>query len=208
MRDSSELTIYRIRKAEFLTSAPDIGGCPDPDRPEIAFLGRSNVGKSSMINALLGKRNLAIASRTPGRTRLLNYFNINDEMYFVDLPGYGYAKVSAQERDRWNRELQRFLMQREPLCLGVLIVDMRHEPHKSDLQVRDMLQRSGLPLLIVATKSDKLNKSAYARQLSRLRKAYANKQTPVLPFSSLNAQGIEEFWWELARRGVLTPTGS
>ncbi len=145
-----------IKEARFIVSNTDVKKCPAPDKPEYAFIGRSNVGKSSLINKLTNKKSLAKTSVKPGKTRLINHFLINNEWYLVDLPGYGYAKVPLNERKKWEQFLKRYILQRENLyCLFVLI-DSRHEPQKVDLEFMEWLGISQIPFSIVFTKTDKL----------------------------------------------------
>ena len=145
-----------IKEARFIVSNTDVKKCPAPDKPEYAFIGRSNVGKSSLINKLTNKKSLAKTSVKPGKTRLINHFLINNEWYLVDLPGYGYAKVPLNERKKWEQFLKRYILQRENLyCLFVLI-DSRHEPQNVDLEFMEWLGISQIPFSIVFTKTDKL----------------------------------------------------
>lgn len=145
-----------IKEAQFVMSNTDVEKCPAPDRPEYAFIGRSNVGKSSLINMITNKKSLAKISGKPGKTRLLNHFLINKEWYLVDLPGYGYAKVPKAERMKWEKMLRNYILKRENLyCLFVLI-DVRHEAQKVDLEFMEWLGVSEIPFSIIFTKSDKL----------------------------------------------------
>ncbi|MEQ1764662.1 MAG: ribosome biogenesis GTP-binding protein YihA/YsxC, partial [Pyrinomonadaceae bacterium] len=147
----------KITSAEFVKSAFAQEHWVDDRLPEIAFLGRSNVGKSSLINSLLQRKGLARTSNTPGRTQSINYFLINEEFYFVDLPGYGYAKVSKSMRSDWGVMAEEYLAQREQLVLCVQLIDSRHEPTRLDLQLNEWLNFNGKPHIAVATKSDKLS---------------------------------------------------
>ncbi|MBB5021102.1 ribosome biogenesis GTP-binding protein YihA/YsxC [Desulfurispira natronophila] len=196
------ISSYHPHKVQFVTSAPSLAHCPLPDRPEIVFLGRSNVGKSSLINTITGKRSIALTSKTPGRTRLLNYFDVNDELYLVDLPGYGFARVSTSMRDQWNRHMYQYLECRENIAMAVMIVDIRHEAQKNDLRMFNLLGQWQIPTLIVATKSDKLKKSQLAPHIDKLRKSYGSK-CALMPFSSASKYGIEEFWWEVTKRQIV-----
>ena len=145
-----------IKEARFLISNSEVQKCPTPDKPEYAFIGRSNVGKSSLINMLTNKKALAKISGNPGKTRLINHFIINDEWYLVDLPGYGYAKVPITERKKWEKFLRKYILQRENLyCLFVLI-DSRHEPQAVDLDFMEWVGMSEIPFSIIFTKTDKL----------------------------------------------------
>lgn len=146
-----------IKDARFIVSNTDVKKCPKPDRPEYAFIGRSNVGKSTLINMLTNKKSLAKTSGKPGKTQLINHFLINDEWYLVDLPGYGYAKVPKTERLKWEKFLQKYILQRENLYCLFVLVDIRHKPQKADLDFMEWLGISGVPFVIVFTKADKLN---------------------------------------------------
>ncbi|MDR3712726.1 MAG: ribosome biogenesis GTP-binding protein YihA/YsxC [Puia sp.] len=144
-----------IRSTEYLISSPDYTGCPKPDKPEYAFIGRSNVGKSSLINMLANNEKLAKTSGTPGKTQLINHFLINKDWYIVDLPGYGFAKVSQTQRRKWEIMIEDYLRKRENLVTVFLLIDSRHSPQKSDLEFADQLREWGVPFILVFTKSDK-----------------------------------------------------
>lgn len=145
-----------IKEARFIVSNTDVKKCPAPDRPEYAFIGRSNVGKSSLINRLTNKKSLAKISGKPGKTRLINHFLINNEWYLVDLPGYGYAEVPKKERLKWEQFLKRYILQRENLYCLFVLVDSRHAPQKPDLDFMEWLGISAIPFTIIFTKVDKL----------------------------------------------------
>ena len=156
-----------IKEAKFLVSNTEVSKCPAPDRPEYAFIGRSNVGKSSLINKLTNKRSLAKTSGKPGKTRLINHFSINNSWYLVDLPGYGYAKVPKAEREKWEKFLRKYILQRENLyCLFVLI-DSRHEAQQADLEFMEWLGISEIPFSIIFTKTDKLKPDELEANLKR-----------------------------------------
>jgi len=160
-----------IKEARFIISNTEVEKCPKPDRPEYAFIGRSNVGKSSLINMLTNKKSLAKTSGKPGKTRLINHFLINEEWYLVDLPGYGYAKVPKSERLKWEKLLRRYILKRQNLyCLFVLI-DSRHEAQKVDLEFIEWLGISEIPFSIIFTKTDKLKPEELETKL----KAYEEK---------------------------------
>jgi GTP-binding protein len=144
-----------IRSAKYLISNPKVSGCPKPDRPEFAFIGRSNVGKSSLINMLTNQTKLAKTSGTPGKTQLINHFLINDEFYIVDLPGYGYAKVSQSLRVKWEKMIEEYLRTRENLMTVFVLVDSRHEPQKLDLEFLAKLGEWAVPFNVIFTKADK-----------------------------------------------------
>ena len=145
-----------IKEARFVVSNTDVKKCPPPDKPEYAFIGRSNVGKSSLINRLTNKKTLAKISGKPGKTRLINHYLINEEWYLVDLPGYGYAEVPKKERLKWEQFLKRYILQRENLYCLFVLVDSRHEPQKPDLDFMEWLGISEVPFTIIFTKIDKL----------------------------------------------------
>jgi GTP-binding protein len=144
-----------IHSAVYVISSPDYTKCPKPDRPEYAFIGRSNVGKSSLINMLCNNDNVAKTSKTPGKTRLINHFNIDDTWYMVDLPGYGFAKVSLQERKKWSKMIEDYLRRRENLVSTFVLIDSRHSPQKIDLEFVDTLGGWQVPFSLVFTKADK-----------------------------------------------------
>lgn len=181
-------------KAEFLTGAADIKGCPPPDLPEVCFAGRSNVGKSSLINALVNRRNLARTSNVPGKTQQMNYYNIADAFYLVDLPGYGYAKVSKKERERWGRAIKEYLLKRENLRLVALIVDARHEPAESDMDFMYWMAVNQLPFCVFLSKSDKLSNNKLAASLNKVKKRLEemNIEVPVTAHSAETGRGTEE----------------
>ena len=185
----------KITSAKFVAGAKTPASFPRDRRPEICFLGRSNVGKSSLLNSLLGVKGLARTSRTPGRTQAINFFLINEQFQFVDLPGYGYAKVSKQDRYEWGQLIEKYLAEREQLVLSILIVDARHEPSPLDLQMKSWLQHFELPYLVVATKIDKL--SVHERRASRQRaeKAYATER--IVPYSAVTREGASQLWHEI-----------
>jgi GTP-binding protein len=185
----------KVTSAKFIAAAGSQDSFPKDRRPEIVFMGRSNVGKSSLINSLLGVKGLARTSSTPGRTQSINFFLINDEFYFVDLPGYGYAKTSKENRRAWGKLIQKYLAEREQLVLSILIVDARHEPSPLDLQMKSWLQSYGMPYLVVSTKVDKL--SSNERRKSRLRAEQILDTERVIPYSSLTREGAKHIWDEI-----------
>lgn len=187
----------KITSAEFVKSAFSYEHWIEDDRPEIAFLGRSNVGKSSLINSLLQRKGLARTSNTPGRTQSINYFLINDAFYFVDLPGYGYAKVSKSMRADWGVMAEEYLSQREQLVLCVQLIDSRHDPTKLDLQLNEWLNFNGKPHLAVATKTDKLSTNQLSKQLKAIRLAL--KFSDVIAYSAETGKGRDEVWRSIER---------
>lgn len=182
----------RIRSAKFIAAATIVDSFPKDRLPEIAFIGRSNVGKSSLINSLLGVKGLARTSSTPGRTQSINFFLINEEFYFVDLPGYGFAKTSKENRRAWGKLIERYLAERKQLVISILIVDARHEPSPLDLQMKSWLQHYGLPFLVVSTKIDKLtaNEQRKSRQLTK--KIFDTED--IIPYSSITRDGASQVW--------------
>ncbi|MHC1720592.1 MAG: ribosome biogenesis GTP-binding protein YihA/YsxC [Clostridiaceae bacterium] len=182
-----------IKQSEFIISAVKREQYPTDNRLEIAFAGRSNVGKSSLINSLTNRRKLVKVSGTPGKTRLINFFLINNEFYFVDLPGYGYAKVSKKEKESWGKTIETYLINREQLKKIILLVDCRHEPTEDDKIMYRFIKNCGYDCTIVATKIDKLTKNQLNKNLIMLRKALDFCEgDQLLTFSSLNKQGKEE----------------
>jgi len=182
----------KITSAEFLKSAFAEADWPRDSIPEIAFLGRSNVGKSSLMNSLLGVRGLARTSSTPGRTQALNFFVINRKFRFVDLPGYGYARAPKAVKQKWSEAANNYLAKREQLVLSIHIVDSRHEPTKNDLQLQDWLKHYQRSNLIVATKSDKLSNNELRHNIARLIQAF--ESTDPIIYSATTGRGREELW--------------
>ena len=168
---------------------------PENDKPEIAFSGKSNVGKSSLINALMNRKSLARISATPGKTQTINFYNINREIYLVDLPGYGYAKVSEKEKEAWGKMIERYLHKSTMLKAVFLLIDIRHDPSKNDKMMYDWILHQGYEPVIIATKLDKLKKSQVAKQLKAIRTGLGLVSgTTVIPFSAKTKQGRDEIW--------------
>jgi GTP-binding protein len=167
-----------IRSTEYLISSPDYTGSPKPDKPEYAFIGRSNVGKSSLINMLCNNEKLAKTSGTPGKTQLINHFLINKDWYIVDLPGYGFAKVSQQQRKKWEVMIEDYLRKRENLVTVFQLIDSRHSPQKSDLEFANQLREWGIPFILVFTKADKESQ----RVVSQNTKAFLDKMRETWQF--------------------------
>jgi len=165
-----------IKSSTYVISSPDYTGCPAPDRPEYAFIGRSNVGKSSLINMLTNNSHLAKTSGTPGKTQLINHFNINDEWYIVDLPGYGFAKRSQSDRNRWEQMIEHYLRKRENLVTVFVLIDSRHSPQKIDLEFLERLRKWDVPFCLVFTKADKENQRTVSQNvkafLERMRQSW------------------------------------
>ncbi|GHT73963.1 putative GTP-binding protein EngB [Bacteroidia bacterium] len=184
-----------IKKAEFVISNTDVKKCPQDGKPEYAFIGRSNVGKSSLINMLTGKKGLAMTSSTPGKTQLINHFLINDEWYLVDLPGYGYAQRGKDGRQKIQEIIDRYLDEREALTCLFVLLDCRHEPQKIDLEFIRLLGESGIPFALVFTKTDKISQSKLKENIS-VYKAKLLETWEILPpifyTSSEHKKGREE----------------
>lgn len=173
---------------------------PTDGKVEIAFAGKSNVGKSTLINAMLGRRALARTSSQPGKTRTINFYDVNNLMYVVDLPGYGYAKAPKTEIAKWGAMIEEYLEKRETLQAIILLIDIRHEPGKNDIIMYDWLKHYGYDIIIAATKSDKLNRSQIPKHLSVIRKTLGLEQGDVLiPFSGEKKTGVSELWAEIER---------
>lgn len=195
----------KIIKAEYTVSAVKAEQYPQDGRPEIAFAGRSNVGKSSLINTLVQRKNLARTSSQPGKTQTINFYNVNDLLYLVDLPGYGFARVSRAERERWGRFIEAYLNQRRELVAVVLLVDIRHPPTRDDVMMYDWLCYFSKPTLVVATKADKISRGQWAKHLKVIRNELGLKpEHQLLPFSAETRQGREEVWDWLARAAGIT----
>ncbi|QTJ54919.1 ribosome biogenesis GTP-binding protein YihA/YsxC [Dolosigranulum pigrum] len=187
--------MVQVNYADILISAVRPEQYPNEGLPEIALAGRSNVGKSSFINTMINRKKLARTSSKPGKTRTLNFFNINHDFLFVDVPGYGYAKVSKSEREKWSQMMEDYFSAREELSLVVQIVDFRHEPTELDIQMYEYLKYFDLPVLIVATKADKIKKSRYNKHLSQLKKALnVDDEDHIVIYSSHTLDGKEEAW--------------
>ena len=182
-----------LQKAEFVLSAAAPKDFIQDGLPQVAFAGRSNVGKSSAINRLLGRKNFARVGAAPGKTVHINYFRIDRAFYLVDLPGYGYARVSKGERDRWGRLMEDYFARPDLLTLGVLIVDARHRPTADDCTMANWFKETGRPLVVAANKLDKLKKSEIAPNLEQIRTTLElGEEIPVIPFSAEKGTGKEE----------------
>ena len=168
---------------------------PDTGRPEIAFAGKSNVGKSSLINALMNRKALARTSSSPGKTQTINFYNVNHQMYLVDLPGYGYAKVSQSVKEQWGKLIERYLRQSRQLKAVFLLIDIRHKPSENDKLMYDWIVHNGYQPIIIATKADKLKRSQIPKQLKVLKEGLELPGgTQVIPFSAQTKQGRDEIW--------------
>ena len=182
-----------FNKAEFVLSAVKPSTFIRDGRPQVTFAGRSNVGKSSVINRLLNRKNFARVGATPGKTTQINYFRIDDKIYFTDLPGYGYAKVSKDERDRWGRLMENYFAEEELISLGVLIVDARHKPTADDVTMCDYFKSTECPMVVVANKLDKLKKSEIELNLALIRQTLTlDDRVQLIPFSAEKGIGKTE----------------
>ena len=191
----------KIRSSEITMSAVNKSQYPTDGIPEIAMVGRSDVGKSSSINTLLNRRNFARVSQTPGKTRTINFYLINKEFFFVDLPGYGYAKISKSEKEKWGAIMERYLKDRKELCAIFLLVDIRHEPSKDDVMMYEWIKYFGYDCVVIATKADKISKGQYQKHISIIRKKLnLEKDEKVIPLSSLKKTGVEDVWNEIINK--------
>lgn len=185
----------RVTSATFVKSVLKLDQLPKEGWPEIAFTGRSNVGKSSLLNALLRRKGLAKTSGTPGKTQTLNFFNVNEKFYFVDLPGYGYAKVPLSMKEQWSRIMLDYLRSREQLLLAAALVDSRHAPSAKDQEMISLLEEAEVPTLVIATKIDKVSKTQRHAQMKLLRTTLGlDDDALVIPCSAETAEGIKEIW--------------
>ena len=184
-----------IKSAELETVCGVTSKLPESTKPEFAFAGRSNVGKSSLINKLLNRKSLARTSSQPGKTQTINFIAINGLFYFVDLPGYGYAKVSKEAQAKWGKMIERYLRTSKQLRIIFLLVDIRHEPSAADRQMHDWIIANGFEPVVIVTKADKINRSQIAKQVSMIRKELKMKSSErLIPFSKESGQGFEEVW--------------
>ena len=183
-----------FQTARFITSAPALKDCPDESLPEFCFAGRSNVGKSSLLNKMTNKRRLARTSNTPGKTQQMNYYNIDETCYFVDLPGFGFAKVPEKERKRWGKDIQEYLKNRSTLRLILHLVDARHPPTALDEEFFFWMASNGMPFAVILTKADKLSKNKLTQSVAHTRKVLGsmNIEVPLIPSSADSGSGIEE----------------
>lgn len=182
----------QVKRADFITSMKDYGDYATRGCPEVAFAGKSNVGKSSMINRLTNRSKLARTSATPGKTRLINVFQINQEINFIDLPGYGFAKVSKAEKESWGRMMQNYFATTQDLCHVFHLVDIRHEPTGEDREMNLFLRQAGIPFTVIATKADKISRGARMKHLAPICRALAVQPWQVIPFSSEDGSGREK----------------
>ena len=185
----------KVTNAEFTISAVGPNQYPIDQKVEIALSGRSNVGKSSFINRLIQRKSLARTSSKPGKTQTLNFYHINDLFYFVDVPGYGYAKVSKKEREKWGKMIEEYITTRENLELVLILVDFRHEPSTEDVQMREFLEYYEIPYRIIMTKCDKIPRGKWNKHVSQIRKVFGKPPEELfLTFSSETGEGVEKAW--------------
>ncbi len=189
------INCMKISSAEFVKSAFNESHWTTDGLPEIAFLGRSNVGKSSLLNSLLQRKGLARTSNTPGRTQSINYFLVNEAFYFVDLPGYGYAKVSKQMRADWGKMAEAYLAARRELILSIHLVDSRHEPTELDRQLHEWLVFHEKNHAVIATKADKLSSNRLQKNLQEIKQAMP--ESPIIAYSSLTGKGKDAVWQQI-----------
>ena len=184
-----------IRSLELETVCGITSTLPDNALPEIAFAGKSNVGKSSLINGLMNRKSFARTSATPGKTQTINFYNINQELYLVDLPGYGYAKVSEQEKKKWGKMIERYLHQSKQLRAVFLLIDIRHDPSANDKMMYDWILSQGYQPIIIATKLDKIKRSQIQKHIKMVRQGLGlSKDSILIPFSAETKQGRDEIW--------------
>lgn len=184
-----------IKSLELETVCGITSRLPENHKIELAFWGRSNVGKSSLLNTLWNRKSMARISAQPGKTQTINYYNINDCCYMVDLPGYGYAKVSKETAAKWMKMIEKYLDTSRALRVVFLLIDIRHEPTKQDVEMYRLLYDKGFNPFIIATKADKISKNAKNKNISVIRKKLGlAPETPVVPFSALNKEGRDEIW--------------
>lgn len=185
--------MFKIKYAEFSGVFVDIQQLPEGNLPEVAMVGRSNIGKSSLINKMTNRKNLAKSSSTPGKTRTINYYLINKEWYMVDLPGYGFAKVSKAERAKWGKMIEEYLQKRQELRGVVQLVDIRHAPSQEDILMKEFLEHYEIPVLIVATKADKVSKGSRQKNLAVIRRTLGlTAADGPLCFSAETGEGVVE----------------
>ncbi|WP_209122004.1 ribosome biogenesis GTP-binding protein YihA/YsxC [Alkalihalobacillus sp. BA299] len=185
----------KVTKAELGTVAVKPEQYPTTDLPEFALAGRSNVGKSSFINKMLNRKKLARTSQRPGKTQTLNFYMINEILYFVDVPGYGFAKVSKKDREAWGKMIETYIQSREQLKAVIQIIDIRHEPSKDDRTMYEWLKHFEIPVILIATKADKIPKGKWDKHCKIIREVLnKDDNDPLIVFSSETAQGKEETW--------------
>lgn len=189
-----------IKWSEHITTAVDPKGYPESEAPEIAMTGRSNVGKSSVINFLAGRKNLARVGNTPGKTRQINFYSLEGKLVLVDLPGYGYARVSKSEKAKWGKIIETYLNSRKQLVMLLMLVDIRHKPTTDDKIMYEWICSMGKPHIIIATKADKITRTHYPERINEIRKTLnIAPEIPVIPVSVTKKTGYTELWSELEK---------
>ncbi len=193
-----------VKDVRFVIGAAQWDQLPTDGRPEVAFIGRSNVGKSSLLNALVGRKNLARTSSTPGKTRQFNYYLVDNRFYLVDLPGLGYARISARERNRWAQLIHRYLTTRPVLKLVFHLIDSRHPPQPVDERIMEMMKGSDIPYVVVLTKVDKLSQGEQQKAIRRVEETLRKHhlEVPIVQTSAHKKQGIKELWDWMTSMGV------
>jgi GTP-binding protein len=191
----------KVTQAEFVISAVGPNQYPNDALPEVALAGRSNVGKSSLINRLIQRKNLARTSSKPGKTQTLNYYRINEQLYFVDLPGYGFARVSKEQKAQWGRMIEEYLSKRDVLKTVVQVIDLRHPPSKDDQAMYDWLKHYDIPVIIAATKADKIPRGKWQKHLKEVKETLRVEEGDSLVlFSSELGEGKDILWGEILKR--------
>ena len=190
-----------VNNVELVISAVRPDQYPEDGLPEFALAGRSNVGKSSFINKMIGRKSMARISSKPGKTQTLNFYKIEEKLFYVDVPGYGYAKVSKSERDAWGKMIERYITDREPLRAVIQIVDLRHPPSRDDMAMYDFMKHFDIPCIIIATKADKIPKGKWDKHKKVVRETLEmDKRDPLIVFSSETGLGKDAAWQEIEKR--------
>lgn len=191
----------KVHNVELVISAVRPDQYPEDGLPEFALAGRSNVGKSSFINKMIGRKSMARTSSKPGKTQTLNFYKIEEKLFYVDVPGYGYAKVSKSEREAWGKMIERYITDREPLRAVIQIVDLRHPPSNDDVAMYDFMKHYDIPCIIIATKADKIPKGKWDKHKKMVRETLEmDKTDPLIVFSSETGLGFDEAWHEIEKR--------
>lgn len=191
----------KVNNVELVISAVRPDQYPEDGLPEFALAGRSNVGKSSFINKMIGRKSMARISSKPGKTQTLNFYKIEEKLFYVDVPGYGYAKVSKTEREAWGKMIERYITDREPLRAVIQIVDLRHPPSRDDMAMYDFMKHFEIPCIIIATKADKIPKGKWDKHKKIVRDTLEmDKTDPLIVFSSETGLGFDEAWHEIEKR--------
>lgn len=190
-----------VHNVELVISAVRPDQYPEDGLPEFALAGRSNVGKSSFINKMIGRRSMARISSKPGKTQTLNFYKIEEQLFYVDVPGYGYAKVSKSEREAWGKMIERYITDREQLKAVIQIVDLRHAPSREDVAMYDFMKHYGIPCIVIATKADKIPKGKWDKHKKVVRETLEmDKRDPLIVFSSETGLGKDAAWQEIEKR--------